>query len=293
MKTPILLIIFNRPETTEIVFKKIREMKPEKLFIAGDGPRNLKEKWKVDEARRIVQKIDWPCEVKTFFHDTNLGCGKAPSTAISWFFEHVEEGIILEDDCVPSKEFFLFCEEMLAEYRNHQGIMMITGNNFTLGKRKFRASHYTSIYSLIWGWATWKRAWDKFKFDMPVEASFNFPSFMEIKERTFWVENYYKIRNSRRTDVWDLQWQLAMFNNGGRSIAPAVNLVSNIGFSEDATHTTNRKSRLFNVPTQSLHSRYFEPYETIQKDRKADRITFKHVHLKEFTLWDKIRKIIR
>ena len=163
MKTPVLFLVFNRPDTTKQVFEAIRQAQPPRLYIASDGHRSDREgEWeKVKTVRDyVVNNIDWDCEVKTLFREKNLGCRIAVSTAISWFFENEEQGIILEDDCFPDQSFFPFCEELLWKYQDDKRIMMITGTN-SLGTWKSELqSYHFSIYGSIWGWATWKRAWN-------------------------------------------------------------------------------------------------------------------------------------
>ena len=160
-ETPILFITFNRPDTTKRVFEAIKKIKPKKLFISADGPRENKvgEKQKCLTVRSIFDNIDWDCEVKTLFQEKNLGCKIAATTAVTWFFQSVEEGIIIEDDCLPNKSFFLFCQKMLATYRKHEAIMHISGTNFQFGNKRGEASYYFSRCIHMWGWATWRRAW--------------------------------------------------------------------------------------------------------------------------------------
>src|SRR6478736_1770065 len=195
-ETPILFIVFNRPDTTRVVFEAIRKVKPKKLYIAADG---IRSKVKSDEencakVRAIVNDVDWECDVKTLFHEENLNCGKAPSTAISWLFENEEEGIILEDDCLPSTSFFLFCEELLERYRYDSRVMHIGGNNFLNGWQKDNDySYYFSRSGHIWGWATWRRAWNKFDFDISL--------YSKLKDKNYFdrffingLERFYRLR---------------------------------------------------------------------------------------------------
>ena len=160
LNTPVLFLVFYRPDTTSIVFEKIRQTKPLRLYVAGDGPRkrNDEDKEKVKKVRDIVNRIDWPCEVKTFFRENNLGCKKGVSTAITWFFKQEEKGIILEDDCVPNLDFFNFYENLLDRYAKDEKISVISGNNFQNSKWRGNASYYFSKYSHIWGCASWRRA---------------------------------------------------------------------------------------------------------------------------------------
>ena len=159
---PILFIVFNRPDTTAIVFQKIREIKPRKLFLAADGPRPSREgeKERCDAVRKIITEgVDWDCDVQLKFSDINLGCGRAESSAMLWFFESVGEGIVIEDDTLPDTSFFYFCKELLAYYRNDETVRMIGGNNFQGGKKRGDGSYYFSKLTHSWGYASWWRAW--------------------------------------------------------------------------------------------------------------------------------------
>ena len=165
MKTaPVLLIIFNRPDTTARVFEAIRAARPTELYIAADAPRENRSEDKrlCEEAKKITEKIDWPCEVHRLYQEKNLGCKRGPIASITWFFENVEAGIILEDDCVPHPSFFAFCSELLEKYADDKRIMHVSGNNFQFGKMRGDASYFFSEYTLSWGWATWRRAWQRF-----------------------------------------------------------------------------------------------------------------------------------
>jgi len=165
LNTPVLFLIFKRPELTELVFKEIRRAQPARLFVAADGPGNKAEMILCERARSIIQQIDWPCEVKTLFRDKNLGCKKAVSEAINWLFEHADEGIILEDDTIPSQSFFNYCQQLLEHYRNDDRIMHIAGEN-PLDYPVTQDSYYFSKIEHCWGWATWKRAWRCFDVHM-------------------------------------------------------------------------------------------------------------------------------
>jgi ADP-heptose:LPS heptosyltransferase len=256
--TPILFIIFNRPDLTEMVFNEIRKARPTKLFIAADGPRkdNESDKTLCAETRKIANLVDWPCEVQTLFRKENLGCGKAVSSSISWFFNHVERGIILEDDCLPDPSFFMYCQSLLEHYENDQSVMHIGGVNFQNGANKINADYYFSAISHVWGWASWRRAWNKYDFNLT-----DLESFKKSKK----IDNYYKdafISNrwlstfqdmhEHKIDTWDYQWTYCIFNNNGVSIIPNENLISNIGFREDATHTSSTQSVYANAITKSI-----------------------------------------
>lgn len=253
LKTPILFLIFNRLDTAEQVFAQIRAAQPKALFVAADGPRTsvTGEKEKCDEVRNhILQKIDWPCTVKTLFNNENLGCGKAVSRALSWFFNNVEEGIILEDDCVPASSFFRYCEELLDKYRENEQVFHIAGNN-PLGKTsKGKDTYFFSSIPHIWGWATWRRAWRHYSFDIEDLDSFKVQRKIDraIRERYFqeyWLRIFHYMAN-HEIDTWDYQWTYAVIRYGGYCIMPTKNLITNIGFGDTATHTLAQDSRYDN-----------------------------------------------
>lgn len=247
LQTPVLFIVFNRPSTTRQVFDAIRKAKPRKLFIAADGPReNIPgELEKCLETRTIATTIDWECDVTTLFREKNLGCGKGPANAITWFFSQVEEGIILEDDCLPSPDFFPFCSQLLEKYRFDSRVMQIGGNNlkqWTTGDEDY--SYFFSNHNYIWGWATWRRAWKLFHFNM---------EYYDIIKQKHYHDHYYKSFDEQafsryvfdetyadleQPTVWDFQWQYSRMLQGGLSIVPYRNLVINVGYGSDATHTS-------------------------------------------------------
>ncbi len=255
-QTPILLIIFNRPSTTQLVFNELRKLRPTKLFVAGDGPRPDKpgEAEKCTAARAIINQVDWPCEVFTFFRDENVGCKYGPYGGMKWFFEQVNEGIILEDDCLPVPEFFRFCERMLTKYRNDSRVMQISGNCF-LDENFSDGDYYFSEITQTWGWATWKRAFDLMDIEMT-----NWPRFKEMgylshvfqqeRYRKYWSDNFDKAHASMLNDVWDFCWSFSVMSNNGLSIAPNQNLISNIGFGSEGTHTLE-ENHLSNLPADN------------------------------------------
>jgi len=252
LTTPVLFIIFNRPETTQLVFEAIRKARPPRLYVAADGPRpNVPtDKVRCEEARRIVDKIDWPCELKTLFRENNLNCGKGPASAMTWFFEHETEGIILEDDCLPSESFFWFCQELLERYRDDNRVMHIGGNNFLDNWKSIHDySYYFSRSGFIWGWATWRRAWNLFDYDIKLYEKIKAYGFFD-KFFLNPLEKRYRLRKFEKTverrghvDWWDYQWDFCRYINSGLCVIPQKNLVRNLGFGAGATHTTNEKSR--------------------------------------------------
>lgn len=256
--TPILFIIFNRLDTSLRVFEEIRKQKPKKLYIAADGPRknNSNDIENCKKTREIINKIDWSCDLKTLFRDDNLGCGRAVSGAINWFFENEEMGIILEDDCLPHKDFFGYCEQLLVKYKDKDSIKLITGDNFQKGNTRGDASYYFSAYSHIWGWASWSRVWRDYDFSMSNINKNDFVIAMKsygfsAKEREIWLDKY-ELLKKNRIDTWDYQFSFSIWKNRGLNIIPNSNLISNIGFGESSTHTKDKKNPLSNLPTQPI-----------------------------------------
>lgn len=252
MKSPVLFIIFNRPESTRRVFDAIKAARPPKLYISADGPRPNKdgENLAYLETRNVVndQAIDWPCEVYRNYSNTNLGCKVGVSNAIDWFFKNEQEGIILEDDCLPNKSFFDFTDAMLEKYRNTEQVMQIRGTNWQFGKKIGDGDYYFSKSPHIWGWATWKRAWKKYEIDMLSLNEFEkskeiYKIFDNKKIANFWISIFNHVKN-KNVDTWDTQWAYTIIKSNGLSIVPNINLIENIGIGENATHTTKGPSFL-------------------------------------------------
>jgi GR25 family glycosyltransferase involved in LPS biosynthesis len=262
MKKPVLFLIFNRPDTTKQVFEAIREYRPKQLFIAADGARNEKELKLCNETRDIVKNIDWDCKVETLFREENLGCRNAVSSAIDWFFENVEDGIILEDDCLPNQSFFTFCEDMLDKYKNDENIMHIGGNNFQLGRRVTKNDYYFSKLNHVWGWATWKKSWQKYQIEMEeLEPFFKNRKIEKIfKNRKiikYWSDIFKNVKN-KKIDTWAYQWTYSLWLNDGLSILPSKNLVQNIGFNNKATHTTHKPQYIDRFNKEAKRQNYFK-----------------------------------
>lgn len=257
--TPVLVIIFNRPELTRKIFDQIRKVKPLFLFIAADGPRPgvPDDLEKCAATREISNQINWECELRTLFREDNRGCGHGPAEAITWFFDHVEEGIILEDDCLPDERFFPFCAELLERYRTNEHIAMISGTNLLGQWKPNRQSYLFSALGGTWGWASWRRAWIYFDYSAAawktaegkqrVAETLGRKSFFRHFSNEF--DFYFK---EQRRDVWDFQWYFSRLYHGGYSIVPAVNLISNMGFDGDGTHTFGAKSLSSLKPTYAL-----------------------------------------
>lgn len=277
LKTAVLFLVFNRPEVTAQVFEAIRQAKPPRLYVAADGPRANRpgEAERCAEVRRIATAVDWPCEVRTLFREKNLGCKVGVSSGIGWFFESEEEGIIVEDDCLPSQSFFWFCEALLEKYRNDTRVWQICGSAFVAEFASLRrdASYLFSKYGPIWGWASWRRAWTHYDPEM-----LNWPYMKE----PLWLDSAYgdaKEKKAKRIlgeklyrneiDTWDYQWGFTKNFQNALSIVPTRNLVVNVGFGPDATHTTSGNS-----PTQMRWEMQFplQHPKLVLPDAEHDRL---------------------
>lgn len=248
LSTPVVLIIFNRPQRTKKVLAEIAKAKPRQLFIIADGPRNdvSEDIEKCQETQALIDTIDWECQVYKNYAEQNLGCGYRVATGLNWVFEQVEEAIILEDDCLPHPTFFQFCHELLQQYKHDTRIMMICGTNHMHQWKMERQSYHFSYYGGIWGWASWKRAWKFFDYTLSLWQ------YEEVKNRIrdiFFDEEQFFVRakafSETRTKIvagepvtwWSYQWSFARLSQSGLSIVPSVNLISNIGIGPNATHT--------------------------------------------------------
>ncbi|MCP2044105.1 nucleotide-diphospho-sugar transferase [Pontibacter sp. HSC-36F09] len=242
LHTAVLFIVFNRLETTRKVFESIRQSRPPRLYLASDGPREnvAGELEKVQAVRTfITDNVDWDCEVKTLFRLTNLGCGRAVSGAISWFFEHEECGIILEDDCLPSQSFFRYAEEALIKYKDHENIYGITGDYRAPVSQAIADKASLVSFPLIWGWATWRRVWEKYDRQMKNWTGNidDVPALRDAPEdtRRYFQRSFHKTAIGE-INTWDYQLSFQMLMNNAKFISPNTNMVSNIGFGEDSTH---------------------------------------------------------
>lgn len=257
---PILFLIFNRPDTTERVFNQIKKVKPKKLYVSADGPR-LNVFGEYDKCLRtrniIASQIDWDCDVKTLYRDVNLGCGIAVSQGISWFFEHEEEGIILEDDTLVDVSFFHFAAELLVRYRDNLKITSISAANLMADKTPIPMDSYTfSNYGGIWGWASWRRAWQGYDYysgdwnNLGTRVRFLFR--FGLGQTLFFHSLFKKVTGSVKLDTWDYQWWYHQLYQNGLTVIPGNNLMCNIGFGSGATHTSEIVNPDFIVPVEAI-----------------------------------------
>jgi hypothetical protein len=282
--TPILFLIFNRPDTTAKVFGQIRQIKPARLYVAADAAREGRpdEAERCAEARAVIRQVDWDCELKTLFRDKNLGCKIAVSKAITWFFEHEEYGVILEDDCLPDLSFFPFCEELLIKYKDDERIGHIGGNCFFPGMVNDKLSYDFCSVSHIWGWASWRRVWQNY--------DLNFSYWEEAKEDKNMRKSLFKnlneeiyfssfisdtLKGNKGINTWDVQYLYMLRVQNRLSVYPAVNLVTNIGLNlTEATHTTSRRAMKSYVLSQAIGFPLSHP-AYVMPNKRIDHITLK------------------
>ena len=281
IKTPVAFLIFNRPDVTARVFQAIAQARPEKLLVIADGPRSPQEGEKCERTRAVVQSVDWDCEVLTDFSDTNLGCKRRVASGISWVFSQVEEAIILEDDCLPVPSFFSYCEELLRRYRDDERVMHVGGTNFLPEEFPLSDSYYFSKYIFPWGWGTWRRAWARYD-----EAMKSWPDckranlmenvFANPEERGLWEQRFEQAFRGE-VDTWDFQWFYHCWMQNGLGISPRVNMVSNLGFHAEATHTktAHEKDILANRAAREMDGQLMHPQFMVER-RDADAYIFEN-----------------
>ena len=281
LKTPVVLIIFNRPDTTSKVFEAIRQAKPSLLLVIADGPRSdrLNETEKCSRVRDIIKTVDWKCKVLTNYSDTNLGCKNRVSSGLNWVFDIVEEAIILEDDCLPHSSFFPFCEELLARYRHEERIASISGQNVQLTQDNTGYSYYFSRYPHIWGWATWRRAWKNFDIEMKQWALVKNTKWLNsvLNNRLsayYWKKKFDGCYTGNIKTVWDYQWTFACWRQNQLGITSSVNLITNIGYIEESTHTSDINSNYANLSYEQMSFPLRHPPQ-VTRNIKADYITEK------------------
>jgi hypothetical protein len=266
-KTPILFIIYKNSKVTKAVFDRIREIKPSYLYISSDGPKSLNpdDLLEVERTRKVTENIDWDCKVYRRYSEKNLGCKLGVSSAITWFFEQVEQGIILEYDCLPSTDFFIFCEYLLEKYKYDTRISSITGNNFDnlkpdgsfLPRTSIEYSYYYSSLVKIWGWATWRRAWNNFDLTLSKFTNFSNQNIITTimsnrKNQEYWMRKIQQVYVGKNKTTWGFIWVFTHFVNRSLCITPSVNLISNIGFNDNGTHARNSEHILSNLPTVEM-----------------------------------------
>jgi hypothetical protein len=278
MKSAVLFLVFNRPETTKQVFEAIRLAKPARLYVAADGPRMSRkgEPGRCEEVRRIATNVDWPCELRTLFRDSNLGCKIGVSSGIDWFFDNEEEGIILEDDVLPVPSFFRYCDELLERYRHDGRVGMISGCNLITSRYTTNESYFFSRINHIWGWASWRRVWQHYDVEMSAWPDWrNENGLADFSDGNKCFESYWRdkfeLTHSGHVDTWDYQWTFTCWRLGALTALPSRNQTRNIGFGADATHTVSEvPDYVLESVTQSLDFPLVHP-SVFHRDKNADK----------------------
>ena len=289
-KNAVLLIFFNRPETLQLVFEKVKKAKPPKLFLVQDGARDSRDLERILACREIVENVDWDCEVIKDYSETNLGCGMRPQTGITNALKQVEQVIILEDDCVPADSAFRYFDEMLEKYRDDERICYISGLNHFQEWVTQDSDYLFTKTGAIWGWATWRRAWALYDYGLDnfnkvsnkklLQGQISNKSTAKEKIDT-WSKTYKAVKNNTKLSYWDIQWGYVKYSQNMLVVVPRVNQISNIGIGEYSTHAQSHKSSKFKkrknfffIPTQNFEFPLKHP-EIMVCDEKYDKLVYK------------------
>ena len=286
MNTPIAFIVFNRPDTTRHVFAEIAKAKPSQLLIIADGPRQEAEAVKCAQVREIATQVDWPCDVFTNFSDVNLGCCVRIQTGLDWVFEHVEEAIILEDDTLPNPSFFSFCTEMLARYRDDSRVATIGGCTTVRAPRRY--SYRFSHVPFIWGWATWRRVWQKADQEFVGWPNWDAASHNpDPKFKAYWDREFQGVL-SGRLDSWDYQFLFSHLQHHWLSVISNTNLITNLGIGINATNTVRND---YNIPRPGHPMRFPLTHPPVERDMKTDNLYWRKCLRPQMfpTLWERAK----
>ena len=280
----VLFIVFNRPETTAQVFEAIRQAKPPRLYVAADGPRKgeIREEELIAKVREIATRIDWPCELNTLYHEKNLGAQYGPKMAIDWFFENEEQGIILEDDCLPSSSFFGFCDILLIKYKENKNIKTISGyNHFPVHGS---SSYYFCKQPGIWGWASWKDRWEEYVSN-PIISNSSLLDLPSSLMQDYWRSIFVGFVEDRT--YWDYQLTCLIMRSRGFSIRPLENLVQNIGHGVGATHTKLKNAKVSNNFARDID---LEVLDSIDLEASVDEDLLHYMNRFDGGVWAMIRR---
>lgn len=280
MKTPVLVLIYNRPGYTKNLYKILKKVRPKKLYVAADGPKldNIKDKINCEKTRNVFKDIHWKTKIFFKFNKKNKGLKKSVSESINWFFSKEKYGIILEDDCIPSSYFFQFCENLLIKYKNNKKIFCISGSNHSYQDQKTKESYYFSKYPHCWGWATWRRSWEKnnlrINFWPKYKKSKSWINFHKTDlEKKYWRKIFDKT-HSNFYDSWAYPWTLSVWKNNGLTIIPSKNLIKNVGFGKNSTNSFFRKKTdIKNI--QRMNKKIIHP-KSFKIDNVKDNFVFEN-----------------
>jgi len=270
--TAVAMIVFNRPELTRRVLAAVAQARPTKLFVIADAARAVRpgEEARVAEVRALFDEIDWPCTVHRNFSDTNNGCKRRIISGIDWLFENVDSAIILEDDCLPVPKFFDYCEEMLSTYRDDPRVFSISGSNFLDTIEP--AGHYFSQTPANWGWATWRDRWAHYVGDPDDVAAVVSRTWRRQPMKWAYWRKIFSMLATGKFDAWDYQWMLTHWRHNAMCVKPTQNLVENIGFGSDATHTADTSSWLARLPVYDGNESFTQAPAAVVPDRERDAV---------------------
>jgi hypothetical protein len=290
MRSPVVLLVFNRPDLTERVFEAVRAARPPQLLVVADGPRPERpgDEGLCAAVRAVVERVDWPCEVLKNYSPTNLGLRARVSSGLTWAFEQAEEAVVLEDDCLPHPSFFRYCDDLLGHYRTDQRVMCVSGHNYQQGRRRGTGSYYYSKYLDCWGWASWRRAWAHFDLGMRLWPAFRDAGGLrsvcpDPVEHDYWA-GIFEAMHAGRVNSWAYAWVFAGFVQSGLSPHPNANLISNVGFRADATHTS-ASDPVAGLPTADVGEIVHPPF--VVADRAADLFEFDFAHHGARRRWER------
>lgn len=274
MTTPVLLIIYNRPKVTKKQLYSLSKINLKNFYVFCDGPSNVNEEKLVLETRELINNLTWKTNLKTNFQEKNLGCKNGVETALDWFFDNVEFGIILEDDCIPNKDFFKFTSDLLTRYKDDNRISIITGFNAGISLKNYSYSYYFSMYGGVWGWASWSNRWKEYR-NQDIKKLFNNKELISSLIKKGISKTYLKyvgLTMSGKLDTWDYLWSFYNMSQNRLSIIPQKNLIRNIGFGHNATHTkiasNLTKIKHENIKNKISHPNFIFPSYLIDNTRK-------------------------
>ena len=299
-QVPVLLILFNRSDNASQLIDALRLVKPREIYVNIDGPRTGNEKDRIEVAlcKELVAKIDWECIISKQYHEKNLGCKNSVVAAIDWYFSNVDEGIILEDDCIPSASFFAFSAQMLTKYRDDNRVMQISGSNYVTMDDEPLETYYYSALNDIWGWATWKRAWSKFSLDMTGLDEFLNKGLLDIyvgnSEISSWLRAYMVAAKDPSSTTWSSQWCYAMAKQFAFTIVPPKNLVRNIGFLGEGSHSDSPRWNIYSsIMAEEIHQ--FKTPSFFSPNRELDQVRFDLIKITDpvFSWSSKLKVVLK
>lgn len=293
MQTPVAFMIFRRPELTARVFTEIAHARPPVLLVVADGPKSTADRVDCAATRAVIESVDWPCDVRRCYSETNLGCRARVASGLDWVFGQVQEAIILEDDTVPHPDFFRFCDDLLARYRHDPRVGHLGGTDHNRGAPRGDGSYYASRYTSIWGWATWRRCWLDYDVNMAcwpeVRAAGTYHQWFATRAEADHMADVWDDIYAKRIDTWDAQWLFCRLLKGSLSLVPNGNLITNVGFHAEATHTRDTTHPFAKLATCSMAFPLRQP-SRMRADDDADRLRAEAEFLRRLPLAHRVRQ---